>query len=198
MKQRVLSLFIALLGIAAGAQAQSANSVYVGTQSLSDGTYTSSDLTALTEGSITYDSSQGLLTLNNAVINNESGNGLRITVPDLTVKLKGDSYINTSGYGLDLYSSVTIDGKGREYLDNLTIKSKSSGIHFYNSSLTLTISNGAKVYAEGTEYGIVGRSGRPDKLAMTRRPSPTRTSATGSSPRTTARTATSATRRSQV
>ena len=167
MKQRVLSLFIALLGIAAGAQAQSANSVYVGTQSLSDGTYTSSDLTALTEGSITYDSSQGLLTLNNAVINNESGNGLRITVPDLTVKLKGDSYINTSGYGLDLYSSVTIDGKGREYLDNLTIKSKSSGIHFYNSSLTLTISNGAKVYAEGTEYGIVGKSGRPDKLAMT-------------------------------
>ena len=61
MKQRLLSLFIAVFGIAAGAQAQSANSVYVGTQSLSDGTYEAGDLTALAEGSITYNSSQKLL-----------------------------------------------------------------------------------------------------------------------------------------
>ena len=169
MKQRVLSLFMALLGIALGAQAQSANSVYVGSQALSNGTYGAGDLTALTEGSITYNSSQKLLTLNNAVINNESGYGLRITVPGLTVKLVGVSVINASNYGLDLYGGtgiITIDGDGSSAA-SLEIKSSNkSGIHFYSG--TLTICNDAKVSAEGKEYGLCGRgSGVFGKLVMT-------------------------------
>ena len=168
MKQRLLSLFIAVFGIAAGAQAQSANSVYVGTQSLSDGTYEASDLTALAEGSITYNSSQKLLTLNNAVINNASGNGLRITLSGLTVKTIGECVINASNYGLDLYTSVTIDGNGSSAANKLEITSSGkSGIHFYTGGCTLTLSNDANVSSEGKEYGIVGKSSSPSKLAMT-------------------------------
>ena len=168
MKQRLLSLFIAVFGIAAGAQAQSANSVYVGTQSLSDGTYEAGDLTALAEGSITYNSSQKLLTLNNAVINNASGNGLRITLSGLTVKTIGECVINASNYGLDLYTSVTIDGNGSSAANKLEITSSGkSGIHFYTGGCTLTLSNDANVSSEGKEYGIVGKSSSPSKLAMT-------------------------------
>ena len=169
MKRRVLSLIIALLGIAAGAQAETTPLVLVGSQSLSDGTYEAGDLTALTEGSITYDSSQKLLTLDNATIITEY-DGIRITVSGLTVKLKGDNYINSRGAGLHLYSDVTIEGNGREYLDNLTITSKCYGISLYNSNggrLILTISNGAKVFAEGTDYGISGTRYYSDRLAMT-------------------------------
>ena len=64
MKQRLLSLCMALLGIAAGAQAQIAPMVYVGSQIISDGTYEAGDIPALVEGFVTYDGSQKLLTLN--------------------------------------------------------------------------------------------------------------------------------------
>ena len=53
MKQRVLSLFMALLGIALGAQAQIAPMVYVGSQIISDGTYEAGDIPALIEGIVT-------------------------------------------------------------------------------------------------------------------------------------------------
>ena len=168
MKQRVLSLFIALLGIATGAQAQSVNMVYVGSQPLSDGTYTSDDLTDLTEGTITYDSSQKLVTLNNAVVNNTSGNGIQITVSELTVKTIGECIITASQFGLDLHTSITIDGNGSSTANKLEItSSEKSGIHLYSGNCTLTICNNANVSAEGMEYGICGNSSNPSKLAMT-------------------------------
>ena len=169
MKQRVLSMIMALLGIAAGAQAQSGTVVAVGTQSLSNGTYYADDLPALIEGSITYDSSQKLLTLDNAVINVTNGNsdGISTDISGLTIKTIGECVINATKRGLFLMGSITIDGNGSAVANKLEITSSgTAGIEFYTGGCTLTLSNDANVSAEGDWYGIYGNS-NPSKVAMT-------------------------------
>ena len=162
MKQRLLSLCMALLGIAAGAQAQIAPMVYVGSQIISDGTYEAGDIPALVEGFVTYDGSQKLLTLENATISETGSCGLRVNFPGLTIKIIGQCSITSNSYGFYFEGSTTIDGNGNGKLE---LKGTYGGIALLNDC-TLTISNGADVSAEGDAYGIMGASSGA-KLEMT-------------------------------
>lgn len=153
---------MALLGIAAGAQAQIAPMVYVGSQIISDGTYEAGDIPALTEGVVTYDGSQKLLTLENATISETGTCGLRINFPGLTIKIIGQCSITSNSYGFYFEGSTTIDGNGNGKLE---VTGTYGGIALLNDC-TLTISNGADVSAEGDAYGIMGVSSGA-KLEMT-------------------------------
>ena len=156
-------LLASIFGGGAKATAAASQQVRVGGQTLVDGKEYSAlegpceDLPALQAGIISYDSSENTLTLYGAEINAGDKIGLQInnTKPGMTIKVNGTCSITSSGYGLDLSSSVDIvkDGSSKAQLQ---FTSETSSAIYMEGTYTLTISD-VDVTAYGQDYGINGK-----------------------------------------
>ena len=145
MKQRVLSLFIALLGIAAGAQA---DNLKVGGVELTPGeTYTSeSGIPALTSGKIIYTEDKVVI-LDNVTLTTYEDNGLDCSVwPELTLTLVGNNTIQGPTNGIYTERSLNINGTGTLHISECTY-----GIDNHDMPLTIT---DAHIKTEGYRLGM--------------------------------------------
>ena len=163
--RRIVCLAALLVVFVAGVHAAPQYLVYVGGDLISDGTYysySSNKPSALTSGSITYNSGQKLLTLKDAKIVGGNSNGLEILFRGgLTVKLTGKCSITSNVAGILLHTSITFSGDG--FLD--VVSSNNAGLSL-DGGLTVTVTENATVYAEGKTNGIYGTYSSRGKLVM--------------------------------
>ncbi len=151
MKHRILTTLIAL---AAMVMTTWAEGVKIGSQALTPTTtttYTSSNLSAIQSGSVTYNPTNNTLTLNNASIRVPLSTleGAIVFSSSGTLVLTGTNTITATENGVQAGANLTISGSG-----NLTCTSTNCGIYVTNGA-TLTISGGCTVTANGA-YGIAG------------------------------------------
>ena len=145
MRQRVLSLIIVLLGIAAGAQA---DNLRVGGVDLIPGeTYTSeSGIPALKSGKIIYTEDKVVI-LENVTLTTYEEKGMDCSVwPELTLTLVGNNTIQGATNGIYTERSLNINGTGTLHISECTY-----GID--NNDMPLTITN-AHVKTEGYRLGM--------------------------------------------
>lgn len=150
MKQRILTTLIALATMVMTTWAEG---VKIGSQALtptSTTTYTSSSLTAIQSGSVTYNPTNNTLTLNNASIRVPSSTleGAIVFSSSGTLSLTGTNTITATENGIQAGGDLTISGSG-----SLACTAGSCGIYVTNNA-TLSIS-GCTVAADGM-WGIAG------------------------------------------
>ncbi len=109
---------------------------------------------ALENGSVSYDVSNNVLTLNNAQIVSEGDEfGIQTSIDGLTIKLLGENEISGGYYGLEITdASVTIEGPGKLY-----VNADHHGMCGYSESSVKTYSfvNGCEVFFVGGSCGFV-------------------------------------------
>lgn len=161
MKQRVLSIMIALLGIAAGAWA---DDLKIGGTPLTVGqTYNNMNgPSCLWAGTITFTDATHV-TFDNVTLNFNTSNSIAIStdISNLTITLTGTNKIQGEGVKIGLYfnGKTTIAGDG-----SLEITSATEDAIQYVNAQSLTI-DGASVKVKGTRYGVKG-GGLTSSLTM--------------------------------
>ncbi|MBO7577872.1 MAG: hypothetical protein J6T43_02625 [Prevotella sp.] len=151
MKKAIIALMAALL-FAVNMQVQGAENynLYVaGNQVTSSNINKLSQLKGVKGGSITYDPSENVLTLNNAIIEVTEGQGISLGVGGITVKIVGKNTIKGGVAALHVTAAATITGAGQLMLDG-----QEYGIRLINRITRLIINGGAVVKAKGGYMGI--------------------------------------------
>ena len=152
MKRAIIALMAALL-FAVDMQVQGAENydLYVaGNQVTSSNINKLSQLKGVKGGSITYNPSENVLTLNNAIIEVTEGQGISLGVGGITVKIVGKNTIKGGVAALHVKSSATITGTGQ-----LMLEGQDYGIRLINRMTRFIINGGAVVKAKGGYFGIL-------------------------------------------
>ena len=146
MKQKLLTLLVALMGLAGTAWADSYNLYLCGTQVTSDN---ASDLSVIdgVSGTVSYNATSKTLTLQNATLSCATTYAIQSTIDGVTIAVVGANTVtNTKTYGIYMSGTgLTITGSG-----SLSVLSPRAAIRFKG---TLAISGGVQLTAESTSYG---------------------------------------------
>ena len=146
MKQKLLTLLVALIGLAGTAWADSYNLYLCGTQVTSDN---ASDLSVIdgVTGMASYDATSNTLTLENATLSCATTYAIQSTIDGVTIAVVGANTVtNTKTYGIYMSGTgLTITGTG-----SLSVLSPRAAIRFKG---TLAISGGVQLTAESTSVG---------------------------------------------
>ena len=150
MKQRLISLIMVFLGIAAGAQA---GGFSIGGYTLSVGDYFSgeSGLAGLSSGHITFTDATHVTLENVELYFNSERTAISSDIPYLVITLIGENKILGPGVKTGLYLSYTTSIIGDGSLDIVAVENGIEAV----ASAGLTITD-AHVKAKGGKYGLTG------------------------------------------
>ena len=110
-------------------------------------------------GTVNYDPTNKVLTLQNAAIVTENDNAILSNIDDLTIKCIGNNSLSAQKAALTFRNSLTIKGGG-----TLDVESQKDCAVFVNGG-NLTIDN-CTVNAKSKMYGISGNNGENEILAV--------------------------------
>ncbi len=160
MRKFTKLMIVALLGVitTGSAVAQEMYELWIAGEQVTSDNATNLSVINGVSGTVSYDHSAKVLTLDNASIESTSNIiGIKSEIPNLKINLVGENAINSASTCLRHYKATEINGAGSIVLT--TTSSYIGNVALYMSKAPLTIKDcSVEVVAVG--YGIVGHNGQ--------------------------------------
>ena len=156
----IAALFIAMFALPQLAQAQTKYNLEIAGKQVTSDNYNNLSGIPGVSGTVRYDPSQKILTLENATINAGKEQALVSRTDGLTIKLIGTNNLSSSEATMGITEALTITGEGA----TLNVVSENS-CAVYSNTADITIEN-CSVNLKG-EYGFLARNDdRPESLII--------------------------------